>query len=82
MKSQSFLGNKEAAKQHLHCHFMIVFLFSKPQLFPLGYFPTRVHLLQITFCNSRGEIAVLCYKDLILTKPRDMSGAELFLLSS
>lgn len=57
---------------------MIVFLFSKPQLFPFGYFPTRLYLLQITICKSRGEITVLHYKD--LTEPRGMSGAELFLL--
>lgn len=62
IKSQSFLSSKKAARQHLLCDFTIVLpLVSHKQLFPFGYFPTRVHLLQITICTSK-EKSLSCVR--------------------
>lgn len=60
VKSQSFLGSKKAAQQHLLGHFVIILPLGKPQaIISLCLFPYKGVHLKITFCNSGGKITVL-----------------------
>lgn len=54
-------------------------LVSHKQFFPFGYFPARVHLLQITICTSR-EKSLSCVRRTGFQQSWDVSGVVLFSL--